>query len=155
MHSGTPRPLRSAVVVMAFSQMLLFLALWLWICAAAGGAPPGAAAFEPKLLSSSYTPVKTRDPFRSAGSATVDVNPAAAGPAAFRLEGILYERHDPAAIVNGQLLRLNKTVTVSTGHGEIPVRALQITRERVLLEAAGQRVELRIAAADAAAGPAE
>jgi len=61
------------------------------------------------------------------------------------LEGILYESANPSAIVNGRLLTLDKSVTLPAGNGEVKVRAVEITREHVVVEASGQKIELRLA----------
>ena len=61
-----------------------------------------------------------------------------------KLKGILYHAVHPAAIVNDQLVEFNKSVTVQTEQGAVEVKAVQITREVVLLEVGGQKVELRL-----------
>jgi len=52
--------------------------------------------------------------------------------------------------VNDKVVELNKPVTVKTAQGDVPVRALEITREVVLLEVGGQKLELRLGAANRA-----
>ncbi len=132
------------VGLMAFAQSLLFLVVWLLVCAAAGAAPAGKAGFHPELVVSTYEPTKTRDPFGKVGGTTPEVKALPGTPIALQLEGILYEATNPAAIVNGRLLTLNKTVTLTAGNGEVTVRAVEITRDHVVVEAGGQRTELRL-----------
>jgi len=141
-------PSRLQIVgILAFVQSLLFVAIWLWVCAVAGAAPPAKSDFDPDLRLSRYDPVKQRDPFVPSGRAKAG---SASGPGQavgaldFRLEGILYQAKNPSAVVNGVLLTLNKTVTLNTGNGEVQVKAVEITRDRVVLEASGQKVELRM-----------
>jgi hypothetical protein len=93
---------------------------------------------------STYTTQHTRDPFTIPGPTSQVAKPSPIGPLVFRLDGILYQANDPAASVNGRLVRLNKTVTLTTGSGDVQVKAVEITREKVVLEVAGQKVELKI-----------
>ena len=58
--------------------------------------------------------------------------------------GILYTATSPAALINDQLVELNKPVRVRTAQGETEIKALVITREMVQLEVGGQKVELRL-----------
>lgn len=139
------------VGLMAFAQSLLFLAVWLLVCAAAGAAPTEKTGFHPELVVSTYEPTKTRDPFGKVGGTTPEVKALPGTPIALQLEGILYEAANPAAIVNGRLLTLNKTVTLTAGNGEVTVRAVEITRDHVVLEAGGQRTELRLSTQSAPA----
>jgi hypothetical protein len=100
------------------------------------------------LALSTYKTQGARDPFGS--EVTVSPGPTAGGStraapaAAFKLMGILYNAASPSALVNDQLLELNKPVKMQTGQGEVQVRALSITRNLVVLEVGGQRVELRL-----------
>jgi hypothetical protein len=55
----------------------------------------------------------------------------------------MYHSVHPSAMVNNQLMELNKTVTMHTDQGEVTVKTLEITREAVLLETGGQKIELR------------
>ncbi len=131
------------VGILAFVQSLVFLVIWLLLCANAGAATAPKDGFDPNLQESTYQPVKQRDPF-SPGGAPVG-NAAAtvsAAPSDFRLEGILYQPGSPSAIVNDKLLTLGKTATIDVGGGQIQVKATEITRNRVVLEAGGQKVEL-------------
>ena len=131
------------VAIMAFCQSLLFLLLWLAICVRAGAATPPQTTFQPYLIVSAYNPVTQRDPLGKSGlSQESKVAPGVA--VAFRLEGILYSPSSPSAIVNGTLVTLNKTVTLTDGNGQTQVKPVEITRERVVLETGGQRVELRL-----------
>jgi type II secretory pathway component PulC len=129
---------------MAFIQSLLFLVIWLWLCASAGAAATPKADFSLDLQQSRYDPVQQRDPFGRTREVPAETNAAPAVPLAFRLDGILYQTTNPSAIVNDKLLTLNKTVALNAGNGEVQVKAVEITRDRVVLEAGGQRVELRI-----------
>ncbi len=61
-----------------------------------------------------------------------------------KLQGILYNAAKSSALVNDQLVELNKTAKVHTQQGDVEVKALQITRELVLLDVGGQKVELRL-----------
>ncbi len=139
------------VGLMAFAQSLLFLVVWLLVCAAAGAAPTGKNGFHPELVVSTYEPTKNRDPFGKVGGTTPEVKALPGTPIALQLEGILYEAANPAAIVNGRLLTLNKTVTLTAGNGEVTVRAVEITRDHVVVEAGGQRTELRLSAQSSSA----
>ena len=127
-------------------------ALGLILAATAGAAPAPKKEFKPELQHSSYEPTKTRDPFAKAGG---ELSAAVTGPAravsgeqfAFRLEGILHDPADPAAVINDKLVRLNKTVTFTSASGAIPVKLVEIGRGRVVIEAGGQKVELWLASA--------
>ena len=132
------------VGLMAFGQSLLCLAIWLLICASAGAAGVNKVDFNPDLQLSDYQPTKARNPF--GGMAATDANVASVpiGALAFQLQGILYQSKNPSAIVNNQLLTLNKSVTLETGTGTVEVRAIEITRTHVVLESKGQKVELRL-----------
>jgi len=63
---------------------------------------------------------------------------------AFRLEGIHYHPTAPAAVLNDKLVYLNKPVKLTNGGTEIMITAVEISRERVLIEAGGERIELRL-----------
>jgi hypothetical protein len=135
------------VGVLAFCQALFFLVLFLFICARAGAATESKSAPSLELSLSAYTTKTMRDPFgsqvpTSAGTTTVGTHPA--GPESLKLMGILYSAASPAALVNDQLVELNKPVKVQTGQGEVEVKALVITREMVQLEVGGQKLELRL-----------
>jgi hypothetical protein len=141
-RSDRARPM-ALVVILAFAQSMLFLALLLMLCANAGAANQVSAEFKPEIQKSTYAPAKIRDPFLPDGT-TGEAKPTPATSFAFELQGILYQRSDPAAIVNDQLMRLNKTITLEGKNGSIEVKAVEITRDRVVLEAGGQRTELRL-----------
>ncbi len=132
------------VGLMAFGQSLLFLAIWLMICASAGAAGVNKVDFSPDLQLSDYQPAKGRDPFGGMGAADASVGSIPIGTVAFQLQGILYQSRNPSAIVNNRLLTLNKTVTLETGIGTVEVRAVEITRNHVILESRGQKVELHL-----------
>lgn len=132
------------VGILAFVQSIILLVLWLFFCAHAGAA---AGENSLKLDVSSYGPSKARDPFVKVGASN---KLAPVGTGAFQLQGILYDPVNPTAIVNDQLVTLKKAVAMQVGGGVVQVRALEITREKVVLEAGGQRVELRLNVQDAA-----
>lgn len=128
--------------ILAFAQSVLFLALWLWLCASAGAAvPQKKAEFKADMQISKYQPGQARDPFSPVGGYA---NPAAAAASVtLHLEGILYSATEPSAIVNGQLLTLNKPAKLDAGGGaEVKVMATVITRDRVVVEVGTSKVEL-------------
>lgn len=132
------------VGVLAFGQSLLFLVIWLIICASAGAAtPPKKVDFNPTLVASTYQPAKQRSPFTKVASSSEAVL-SVANKNAFQLEGILYSTSNPSAIVNGQLMTLNKIVTLELNGAKVPVRAVAITRDKVTLEATGKKFELQM-----------
>jgi hypothetical protein len=138
-------PVNSSQVVgvLAFGQSLLFLLLWLFWSISAGAAQPAAEENKLKLQESSYAPTKGRDPFFVPKELVVKANVATA-TVSLNLQGILYEANNPSAIVNDQLVTLNKTVTLTVGGAELQVKAIQITRDLVVLEVGGQRTELHL-----------
>jgi hypothetical protein len=132
------------VGLLAFGQSLLFLALWLLICASAGAAPAKNAEFTPDLSLSTYEPVKQRSPLSKSVVGVHDLKVESGIPVKLQLEGILYEAANPAAIVNGQVLLLNKLVTIRSDGGDVQVRAVEITRSHVVIETGGHKMELRL-----------
>lgn len=136
-----PNSLR-LVGILAFVQSLIFLVIWLLVCANAGAATASKDSFNPNLQQSVYNPVTQRDPFSPAGAPAASAATVTAAPSDFRLEGILYQPGSPSAIVNDALLTMGKTATIDVGGGQIQVKAIEITRNRVVLEAGGQKVEL-------------
>jgi hypothetical protein len=103
--------------------------------------------FDLELTRSVYKPHKARDPFLKPGTAAIGsdgLKTAMAGQLVFRLQAILWSPKNPSAVVNDQLLDLNKSVILSTASGDVEVKAVEIGRERVVLEVVGQRVELRL-----------
>ena len=142
----TTRPTHAVQVVgvMAFGQSLLFLLLWLIVCWSAGATTPPPAAPKQELKLSMYEATTARDPFRKRNTASV-TTVASNVPLDFRLQGILYSTRRPSAMVNNALVELDKPVMVVCGNGQVQVRAVEITRDRVILEVGGQRVELRLA----------
>jgi ribosomal protein L16/L10AE len=62
--------------------------------------------------------------------------------------GILYNAASPSALVNNQLVELNKPARMQTGQGEVEVKAVTITRDLVVLEVGGQKMELRLGGTD-------
>src|SRR5579862_9558999 len=141
-------PLR-VVGILAFCQALIFLVLFLFFCARAGAA--SVAKPEPvnplELISSTYVPQNARDPFGSEIVKGGDTNAAAPRVVvhadALKLQGILYNKLNPSALVNDQLLELNKTAKIHTDQGDMDVKAVMISREFVTLDVGGQKVELR------------
>ena len=89
---------------------------------------------------SDYRPAKERNPFGGGDGAA----PSVAGAPVFHLQGILYDAKNPTAIINDQLIGLRKPVTLSVAGGAVVVKAIEITREQVVLDVAGRRVELRL-----------
>jgi hypothetical protein len=148
-ESGALLPGMAVGVLLAFFQSLVFLAFFLLLCSRAGGATPAPSEFAPQLQVSVYNPVKVREPFRKVGQLAPDAKTLMGGSAVFRLQGILYEKGKPAALVNDQLVELNKPVAVAAGGGEIQVKAIEITRDRVVLDAGGQKIELQMNRQDA------
>jgi hypothetical protein len=140
-------PLR-VVGILAFGQAILFLVLFLFICAWADAATKGAPRPNLELTASAYVSQTERDPFGAGITQLPDASGARTnGTAALgmlKLKGILYDPVHPSAMVNGELLELNKTVTVRTEQGDVEVKAVQITREIVSLEVGGRKVELRL-----------
>lgn len=137
------------VGVLAFGQSLLFLVIWLWLCASAGAATPATdVQVDMQLQLSTYSPAKIRDPFGKSPVVRTSTTVEVANPASFlQLQGILYDRTNPAAMVSDHLMTLNKTVTFATDEGEFQARAVEITRDRVVLEAGGSKVTLRLSGA--------
>ena len=105
------------------------------------------SGFDLELIRSVYKPDKARDPFLKPGTTAIGSNGlkmVTAGQLVFRLQAILWSPTNPSVVVNDQLLDLNKSVVFSTASGDVEVKAVEIGRERVVLEVAGQRVELRL-----------
>ena len=144
-------PLR-VVGILAFCQAIGFLALFLLFCARAGAATESKPAPRLTLTLSTYATETVRDPFGTEPSKSSDGTDAgsdiAAGAEDFKLAGILYSATSPSALVNGQLVELNKLVKIKIGRGETEVKAVTITRDLVVLEVRGQKVELRLGGAD-------
>jgi hypothetical protein len=116
------------------------------VCLVLGGvvraAPEASKDFQPELRFSTYQPTKLRDPFGGTRATAGSSGPVSSGPAAFQLQGILYDTKNPMAIVNNQPVALNKLVKVPVGGSEIEVKAVELTREKVVLEVGGKRLEL-------------
>jgi hypothetical protein len=135
------------VGVLAFCHALFFLVLFLFICARAGAAETKSTPAL-QLNLSTYAAQTQRDPFGSevpkfASTADVGTN-VTAGADSFKLMGILYSPTSPSALINNQLIEVNKPVRIQIGQGEVEVKALEITRDTVVLDAGGQKVELRL-----------
>jgi len=138
-------PLRT-VGVLAFCHALVFLVLFLFVCAWAGASTVARPALDMRLIVSSYVPTKARNPFGSEPSNAAE-DPSAKSkriitPGLLKLNGLLYDPVHPSAVVNGQLVEPRKPVSVPTEQGQIEVKALQITRESILLEIGDQKVGL-------------
>jgi hypothetical protein len=135
------------VGVLAFCQAILFLVLFLFLCARAGAATESKSNPSLELEHSTYTTQTVRDPFGSEVSKPGDTAGSrgvqSVGANDFNLGGILYDAANPAALVNDQLVELNKPTKVRVGQGEVEVKAVTITRDLVVLEVGGQKVELQ------------
>jgi hypothetical protein len=136
-------------VVLAFCQAILFLAWFLFLCARVGAAATGsqpAAGLE--LVPSTYTTQNPRDPFGAQITGSADTNAAATATSldtgVLKLMGILYDAVHPAALVNDELLELNRPAKIQTAQGLLEVKAVRITRDLVELQAGGQKVLLRL-----------
>lgn len=143
---GLSTPMR-IVGILAFCQTIFFLVLFLFMCARAGAATESKSAPSLELNLSTYSTKTSRDPFGSevrTSARTTTAGTHAVGPESLKLMGILYNAASPAALVNDQLVELNKPVRVQTAQGEAEIKALVITREMVQLEVGGQKVELRL-----------
>jgi type II secretory pathway component PulC len=70
--------------------------------------------------------------------------PVATSALDLRLQGILYSSKDPTASINNQLVHRNVPTTLKLEGGELRVKAVEITRDRVILEVEGRQVELRM-----------
>ena len=135
-------PLR-IVGILAFCQALGFIVFFLFICARAGAATEGKPSSDLELSPSVYTPQNVRDPFGSEVSKSTGET-RHVGTELLKLHGILFNAVNPSALVNDQLVELNKSVKVHTEQGDVEIKALKITRELVLLDVGGQKVELRL-----------
>ena|ERR1017187_1142758 len=135
-------PLR-IVGILAFCQALVFIVFFLFICARAGAATAGNPTSGLELSPSAYTPQSVRDPFGSEVPKSTGAT-RLMGTESLKLHGILYNAANPSALVNDQLVELNKTAKVHTEQGDVEVKALKITRELVVLDVGGQKVELRL-----------
>ena len=150
--SGSLSTSMRIVGILAFCQAIFFLALFLFLCARAGAAPESKAELRLALTPSTYTTETVRDPFgaeisRTSGTAAAG-STRTAGVEGFKLMGILYNAASPSALVNNQLVELNKPTRMQTGQGEVEVKAVTITRDLVVLEVGGQKMELRLGGTD-------
>jgi hypothetical protein len=66
------------------------------------------------------------------------------GADTLKLTGILYDAAHPSALINDQLVEVNRPVKMQTAQGEVEIKALKITRELVVLQVGGQKMELRL-----------
>jgi hypothetical protein len=135
------------VGVLAFCHAIFFLILFLFICARAGAAESKSTPAL-QLNLSTYTAQTQRDPFGAevpiAANTTNSATTVTAGADSFKLMGILYSPTNPSALINNELVELNKPVRVQIGQGEVDVKALSITRDTVVLDVGGQKMELRL-----------
>lgn len=149
-NTGLSGPLR-LVGILAFCQTIFFLVLFLFLCARAGAATESKPGNSLELVLSTYTTQTTRDPFGSQSAGATDTNGTAAatsvGADTLKVSGILYDAHHPSALVNDQLLELNRPVKMHTAQGEVEIKALKITRELVVLQVGEQTMELRLGSA--------
>jgi hypothetical protein len=136
------------VGVLAFCQAIVFLVLFLLLCVRVGAATESKPGNSLELIPSTYVPQSARDPFGAQVAGSTDTNGAgtvtSVGDGALKLMGILYDAAHPSALVNDQLLELNRPVKMQTAQGEVEVKALKITREMVVLQVGGQKLELRL-----------
>ena len=136
------------VGVLAFCQAIIFLVLFLFLCARVGAATESKPGHGLELTPSTYATQNSRDPFGAQVAGSTDTNGAktvtSVGAGALKLMGILYDAAHPSALVNDQLLELNRPVKMQTAQGEVEVKALKITREVVVLQVGGQTLELRL-----------
>ena len=150
--SGCVSTAMQIVGILAFCQAIFFLALFLFLCARAGAAPESKAGSRVALISSTYTTQTVRDPFGAevpgTSGTTAGGSARTAGVEGFKLMGILYNAASPLALVNNQLVELNKPTRMQTGQGEVEVKAVTITRDLVVLEVGGQKMELRLGGTD-------
>jgi hypothetical protein len=139
-------------VILAFAHSLLFLALFLFMCARVGaettGKPEG---LQGSLKMSSYNPVTERDPFLKPGglvkpgSTAQPTAPVMVVPAsAFKLQGILYQPSSPSALINDTLVTMNQSYVLRTTVGSVSVKVAEVTPEKVVLLAGTQSIELRV-----------
>jgi len=129
---------------LAFCQTLVFIVLFLFICARVGAATGGKPTSTLELSLSAYTPQSERDPFGSEVPKSTGATQQLVAPDSLKLHGILYSAANPSALINDQLVELNKTAKVHTAQGDVEVKALKITRELVVLDVGGQKVKLRL-----------
>lgn len=148
-------PVGQVVGVMAFGQSLLFLLFWLLVCFSAGAGTTPPAKAKPALQVSTYDPANLRDPFLAPGVTPMKSKVVDKTSLTFKLQGILYSPSRPAAMVNDKLVEVGKPVTLTSGLAEIEVSAVRITRDTVILEAAGERIELRLAQVPSTRSPTE
>jgi len=114
-----------------------------------------ATDFAPQMRESTYAPAKSRDPFDRPGQQVTKTSTSQTPiivqapkrqipPAWFRLQAILLDRRSPMAVVNAELLELNKPATMRVGSYELRVKAVEVGRDRVILDVEGERVEVRL-----------
>ncbi len=135
------------VMMLAFGQSLVFLVIWLFVCASAGAAVSkgeGTAPTAPALHPSVYQPAAVRDPFVPPGTKLSQPAVVAVGADEFRLDGILWHPSQPSAILNGKLVDLKRPVKVATVVGKVQVEAVEITRDLVKLKVDQEIIELRL-----------
>lgn len=144
---GLATPLR-VVGMLAFGQTFLFIVLLLFVCVRAGAATQSKAGFDMELKLSTYKTENERDPFGVQGPRAASGAVKSAAPGVLKLQGILYQATNPGAMINNRLVVLNKSTLLPTSQGEVEVKAVEITREAVVLEIGKQKVELRLGGED-------
>lgn len=146
------RPALTAVQwvgILAFGQSVIFLVVWLFVCASAGAAPALTDWANPPIKLSTYEPQQGRDPLRAAGSATQALGGeplVEARVEALRLQGIVYDATRPSAMVNNEILYVGRATRLATSDGTVEVTAVAITRDRVTVEIGGKQIELQMPA---------
>jgi hypothetical protein len=140
------RPSTAQVVgILAFCQSLLFLALWLFLCASVGAAPAAPGWANPQLKKSSFQPTRERDPFLPSGAVPLGRQKSTvASLTSLRLQGIVYETGRASAMVNNEIVVVGQPVILSTTEGAVQVTATEITRDYVVLDVGGRKFELRL-----------
>lgn len=144
---GLAKPMR-IVGMIAFGQTLLFIVFFLFICARAGAATQAKVGFDTELKLSTYITENERDPFGAQSAKSASGVAKSAALSVLKLQGILYQASNPAAMINDRLVVLNKPALLPTEQGELEVKAVEITRETVVLEIGKQKVELRLGGED-------
>lgn len=136
-----------------FGQVILgSSAFLLLVCAGqskvwgASGKTDGASTDRVLTVQSAYSNTNNRpDPFLPVKLKGKSASPmASVNDHELHLQGILWHPTKPAAVVNRQSIALNETVTLKLSSGDVPVRAISIERDRVILKIADREVELQL-----------
>ena len=103
-----------------------------------------------------YQPKNLRDPFlrvgqemsratsKTSSTATTTAVERAVPASAFRLQAIINVPPNPVAQINDQELILNKLTAIETRDGTVQVKMLQIHSDHIIIEVAGQQIELKL-----------